>query len=485
MHTITEPATESCRLSPVASSVGSGKDSELQSLIALLPKSEVLTPGDEAYENESKTWSSGRNLHPKIVVRPQTTKTLSDVLKFLGNSSLDFNIRNSGAGNASAKDVLISTRAFTDFEFDRENEIVTIGAGNIWSEYYKKMKEVTTEYSVVSIVTPFIGVGGSTISAGFSAMSREFGCVSDPENLLDAEIVKLDGSISWASEDPDLLWGLRGGYIGLGVVTKLKLRAVKYDQTNAWGGSIIIPRNKDQELAEAITAIDRTHYVNRRVFALLLLMPDCFILNAYDALSEQHFRETFALALNIEGAVDTTRPMDLEGFSGLQSPAEFMKGTSRVWFNPMALGQLDNDFVLKAFGWQDRMAAEGNQAGVMFELWGTRGPTSGPTGSVWPRPEYTRHFCMLSMMVDSSAPPEVVEKARGLIEQAPRELLEDKYDESKVATSGLDEFHNVRPIYQSNWERILKVKQKYDPKGRFNGSLLAKACIEDIKKLRV
>lgn len=70
--------------------------------------------------------------------------------------------------------------------------------------------------SVVAIVTPFIGVGGSTLAGGFSALSREFGCVSDPENMLDAEIVKLDGSVVWASEEPDLLWGLRGGYIGLG-----------------------------------------------------------------------------------------------------------------------------------------------------------------------------------------------------------------------------------------------------------------------------
>jgi hypothetical protein len=162
------------------------------------------------------------------------------------------------------------------------------------------------------------------------------------------------------------------------VVTKLKLRAVKYDQNDAWGGTIIIPRAKDQELAQAIASMDRTQNVDKRVFALLMLMPDCFILNAYDALGEKHFRETFAPALNIEGAVDTSRPMDLEGFASLQAPAEFMKGTNRVWFNPLALGQLTDEFILKSFGWQSRMAAEGNQAAVMFELWGTVSPVDFP-----------------------------------------------------------------------------------------------------------
>jgi FAD/FMN-containing dehydrogenase len=53
----------------------------------------------------------------------------------------------SGAGNASAKDVIISTRAFSDFEFDREAQVVTIGAGSIWQEYYEKMRDTAPEYS--------------------------------------------------------------------------------------------------------------------------------------------------------------------------------------------------------------------------------------------------------------------------------------------------------------------------------------------------
>lgn len=47
-------------------------------------------------------------------------------------------------------------------------------------------------------------------------MSKEYGCTSDPENMLDAQVVKLDGSVVWASAEPDLLWGLRGAYIGVG-----------------------------------------------------------------------------------------------------------------------------------------------------------------------------------------------------------------------------------------------------------------------------
>lgn len=36
--------------------------------------------------------------------------------------------------------------------------------------------------------------------------------ISDPQNLLDAQVVLKDGRVVWAAkEDPDLMWALRGG----------------------------------------------------------------------------------------------------------------------------------------------------------------------------------------------------------------------------------------------------------------------------------
>ena len=63
---------------------------------------------------------------------------------------------------------------------------------------------------VVSIRTPNLGIGGSVLCGGFSWLSGEFGCASDPLNMLDAQVVKLDGTATWASVEPELLWALRG-----------------------------------------------------------------------------------------------------------------------------------------------------------------------------------------------------------------------------------------------------------------------------------
>ncbi len=37
--------------------------------------------------------------------------------------------------------------AFDSFHFDRDNEVVTVGAGQTWEEYYKKMEIVAPEYA--------------------------------------------------------------------------------------------------------------------------------------------------------------------------------------------------------------------------------------------------------------------------------------------------------------------------------------------------
>jgi FAD/FMN-containing dehydrogenase len=71
--------------------------------------------------------------------------------------------------------------------------------------------------------TPFVGIGGSILGGGFSWLSSEFGLTSDPANMLDAEVVTVDGKVLWASQDPDLLFALRGAYGFAGMFPERRL----------------------------------------------------------------------------------------------------------------------------------------------------------------------------------------------------------------------------------------------------------------------
>jgi FAD/FMN-containing dehydrogenase len=74
------------------------------------------------------------------------------------------------------------------------------------------MIDALTSFVAVSVRTPCVGVGGSILGGGYSWLSSEYGLTSDPVNLLDAQVVKVDGAVLWASEDPDLFFALRGAY---------------------------------------------------------------------------------------------------------------------------------------------------------------------------------------------------------------------------------------------------------------------------------
>ncbi len=174
--------------------------------------------------------------------------------------------------------------------------------------------------TVVSARTPSIGVGGSTLCSGFSWLSAEYGCVSDPANMLDAQVVKLDGSVVWASSEPDLLWALRGTETGFGIVTAFKFQARPYPENGKiWAGPIFIPRDKVPEAARGVMSIFDVGEVDPKVSMFLYVMrkellhlvgadsrQDVLVIHCYDGNGEEHGRKTFKWALDIQGAIDRT-----------------------------------------------------------------------------------------------------------------------------------------------------------------------------------
>ncbi len=116
-------------------------------LRSILSPEEIILPSSDRYRAESLPWAAQKDQKPALVIRPVTVDSLSKALGYLSKTDLDLGIRSQGVGSASAKDVLISMTAFNGVEFDRQNEVVTVGAGQSWGEYYEKMDKIAPDYA--------------------------------------------------------------------------------------------------------------------------------------------------------------------------------------------------------------------------------------------------------------------------------------------------------------------------------------------------
>ena len=76
--------------------------------------------------------------------------------------------------------------------------------------------------AVTGARVPSVGVAGFTLGSGSGWLERKLGLA--PDRLVSARVVTADGDVVTASagEHPELIWALRGGGAGLGVVVELE-----------------------------------------------------------------------------------------------------------------------------------------------------------------------------------------------------------------------------------------------------------------------
>ena len=116
------------------------------------------------------------------------------------------------------------------------------------------------------------------------------------------------------------------------------LRAFRYPQ-NIWTGSILVPRDQLQLVAEGLAQFI-SKPVDPRVTMFLYVVKgklvkaigvhsDMLLIHAFDAHGEEHGRASFKWALDIPGAIDQTKVTNLTGVANLQGGHPYLEYTHR------------------------------------------------------------------------------------------------------------------------------------------------------------
>jgi FAD/FMN-containing dehydrogenase len=183
---------------------------------------DVLVEGDREYERARLCFNLLIDRRPAAIVRCVNANDVAAALAFGQARGLEIAVRGGGhnpAGHCAVDDgLVIDLSRMRDVRIDPEKRIASSQGGATWLDF----DAATQAHGLVTPggVVGSTGVTGLTLGGGIGHLTAQYGLSCD--NLIAAELVTPAGEIVRASDDqnPELLWGLRGGGGNFGVVAQ-------------------------------------------------------------------------------------------------------------------------------------------------------------------------------------------------------------------------------------------------------------------------
>ena len=192
----------------------------------LLPgfRGQAVLPGDEDYDEARKVWNGSIDRRPAAVLRCAGVADVLAGLDVVRTLGLPVAVRGGGhnvAGFGTCDDgIVLDLSPMRSVQVDPQARTARVEPGAVWAELDRETQAFAL--AVTGGVMSTTGVAGFTLGGGIGWLQRKLGLACD--NLRAAELVTADGTLVHASErdNPELLWGLRGGGGNFGIVTSLE-----------------------------------------------------------------------------------------------------------------------------------------------------------------------------------------------------------------------------------------------------------------------
>jgi FAD/FMN-containing dehydrogenase len=190
-------------------------------------RGETILPTDgPKYDAARKVWNEMIDKHPAIIARCAGTADIIKCVKFAQENGILVSVRGGGhnvGGKAVCDDgLMIDLSLMKGIWVDPVKRIAKVQPG-------VRLGELDRETQAFGLATPLgvvsnTGIAGLTLGGGVGWLARKYGLACD--NLLSVDIVTADGQFLRASEDDnnDLFWAIRGGGGNFGIVTSFEYK---------------------------------------------------------------------------------------------------------------------------------------------------------------------------------------------------------------------------------------------------------------------
>jgi FAD/FMN-containing dehydrogenase len=457
--------------STMAGTIG---DAEVQALAAGV-RGEVLRPDDADYDALRQVFNAMIDRHPALIVSCADGGDVVRGVEFARTHGLPLAVRGGGhsvAGNAVCEGgVMLDLSGMKGIRVDPTRRIAVAEPGLTLGEFDRATQAhgLATTLGVVSVT----GIAGLTLGGGLGWLNGKYGLACD--NLLAAEVVTADGRLLMASatENEDLLWGLRGGGGNFGVVTSFTYRLHPVGVLLA--GAVTFPPGRAREAL-------------RFYHEFASACPD--ELSTSGSLGRDgDGRAVFSVAVCYCGSVgegervlrplrsfgpptaDTVGPMD---YLALQSGADeaFPHGRRHYW-KASFLRELSADAISVLLDGVAEMPSPFSGVGLQ-QMCGVASRVD-PTATAFAHRARQYDFNILSQWADPADTPRNVAWTREFF-AAMEPFLERGVYANNLGDEGDD---RVRAAYGANYARLAALKATYDPTNLFRLNHNVKPAVGD------
>jgi FAD/FMN-containing dehydrogenase len=211
----------------------------------------VLRPDDTEFDAARSVWNAIFDRRPALILRCLTPDDVVAAVRVARESGLEVAVRGGGhslSGLSSTEGgVLIDLSPMRAVDVDVERRLARVEPGATWHDF----DAATGAHALATTggLIPSTGVAGLTLGGGIGWLMRRFGLACD--NLIAADVVTAAGERVRASErdEPELLWGLRGGGGNFGIVTSFEMRL--HPVSTVLGGLLLFPLDRGHEVLHA------------------------------------------------------------------------------------------------------------------------------------------------------------------------------------------------------------------------------------------
>ncbi|KAB1197243.1 MULTISPECIES: FAD-binding oxidoreductase [Haloferax] len=184
----------------------------------------LIRPGDPEFDEERAIYNAMIDKRPQLIAKCTDVADVIAAVNYGRESGLETAVRgggHNGPGLSLVDDgLVIDLSEMNGVRVDPDAQTVSVEAGCRWGD----VDHATHAFGMATVsgIISTTGVGGLTLGGGHGYLTRKYGLTID--NLVGADVVLADGRLVHANEreNQDLFWAIRGGGGNFGVVTSFE-----------------------------------------------------------------------------------------------------------------------------------------------------------------------------------------------------------------------------------------------------------------------